>query len=79
MTCGTFKFRKPFSGRIIALFRLSYLTPGLMAAGVTEVINDKEQDNEEEKGKEKEKEKNGSNKKGGKKKDNDNATNGRRK
>ena len=32
------------SGRIIGLFRLSYLTPGLMAAGVTEVILEKEQD-----------------------------------
>lgn len=31
-------------GRIIGLFRLSYLTPGLMAAGVTEVILEKEQD-----------------------------------
>ena len=30
-------------GRIIGLFRLSYLTPGLMAAGVTEVIVEKEQ------------------------------------
>jgi len=33
-----------FSGRIIGLFRLSYLTPGLMAAGVTEVIVEKEQE-----------------------------------
>lgn len=32
-------------GRIIGLFRLSYLTPGLMAAGVTEVIVEKEQEN----------------------------------
>ena len=32
------------SGRIIGLFRLSYLTPGLMAAGVTEVIVEKDQD-----------------------------------
>ncbi|TRY73373.1 hypothetical protein TCAL_01535 [Tigriopus californicus] len=31
-------------GRIIGLFRLSYLTPGLMAAGVTEVIVEKEQE-----------------------------------
>jgi len=31
-------------GRIIGLFRLSYLTPGLMAAGVTEVIVEKDQD-----------------------------------
>eukprot|EP00095_Tigriopus_kingsejongensis_P002009 maker-scaffold419_size176504-snap-gene-0.29 protein:Tk02009 transcript:maker-scaffold419_size176504-snap-gene-0.29-mRNA-1 annotation:"amidase" len=31
-------------GRIISLFRLSYLTPGLMAAGVTEVIVEKEQE-----------------------------------
>ncbi len=30
------------AGRIIGLFRLSYLTPGLMAAGVTEVIVEKE-------------------------------------
>lgn len=30
-------------GRIIGLFRLSYLTPGLMAAGVTEVIVEKDQ------------------------------------
>ena len=33
-----------FSGRIIGLFRLSYLTPGLMCAGVTEVIVEKEQE-----------------------------------
>ena len=33
------------AGRIIGLFRLSYLTPGLMAAGVTEVIVEKEQEN----------------------------------
>ena len=33
-----------FPGRIIGLFRLSYLTPGLMAAGVTEVIVEKDQD-----------------------------------
>ena len=33
-----------FTGRIIGLFRLSYLTPGLMAAGVTEVIVEKEQE-----------------------------------
>ena len=32
------------TGRIIGLFRLSYLTPGLMAAGVTEVIVEKEQE-----------------------------------
>ena len=32
------------SGRIIGLFRLSYLTPGLMCAGVTEVIVEKEQE-----------------------------------
>jgi len=32
------------TGRIIGLFRLSYLTPGLMAAGVTEVIIEKEQE-----------------------------------
>ena len=32
------------TGRIIGLFRLSYLTPGLMAAGVTEVIVEKDQD-----------------------------------
>ena len=32
-----------FLGRIIGLFRLSYLTPGLMAAGVTEVIVEKDQ------------------------------------
>ena len=32
-----------FAGRIIGLFRLSYLTPGLMAAGVTEVIVEKDQ------------------------------------
>merc|ERR1712061_217866 len=30
-------------GRIIGLFRLRYLTPGLMAAGVTEVIVEKDQ------------------------------------
>lgn len=35
-------------GRIIGLFRLSYLTPGLMAAGVTEVILEKEQDQNSE-------------------------------
>lgn len=39
----------PLSGRIIGLFRLSYLTPGLMCAGVTEVIGEKEQEDEEEK------------------------------
>merc|ERR1711953_635457 len=33
-------------GRIIGLFRLSYLTPGLMAAGVTEVIVEKDQDDQ---------------------------------
>ena len=37
------------SGRIIGLFRLSYLTPGLMAAGVTEVIVEKEQENNDKK------------------------------
>jgi hypothetical protein len=35
--------KNTFLGRIIGLFRLSYLTPGLMAAGVTEVIVEKEQ------------------------------------
>ena len=38
------------AGRIIGLFRLSYLTPGLMAAGVTEVIVEKEQENNEKNG-----------------------------
>ena len=38
------KLRNYVLGRIIGLFRLSYLTPGLMAAGVTEVILEKEQD-----------------------------------
>lgn len=38
------KNQQYFLGRIIGLFRLSYLTPGLMAAGVTEVILEKEQD-----------------------------------
>ena len=37
------------SGRIIGLFRLSYLTPGLMAAGVTEVIVEKEQEQQTKK------------------------------
>ena len=36
-------------GRIIGLFRLSYLTPGLMAAGVTEVIVEKEQETSKDK------------------------------
>ncbi|XP_040564188.1 uncharacterized protein [Lepeophtheirus salmonis] len=38
-------------GRIIGLFRLSYLTPGLMAAGVTEVIVEKEQEQTKKKDK----------------------------
>ena len=38
------------AGRIIGLFRLSYLTPGLMAAGVTEVIVEKEQENSDKNG-----------------------------
>jgi len=37
------------TGRIIGLFRLSYLTPGLMAAGVTEVIVEKEQEQQTKK------------------------------
>ena len=37
-------YKLSFLGRIIGLFRLSYLTPGLMAAGVTEVIVEKDQD-----------------------------------
>ena len=37
------RFFFAFPGRIIGLFRLSYLTPGLMAAGVTEVIVEKDQ------------------------------------
>ena len=40
----TYTIDNSFLGRIIGLFRLSYLTPGLMAAGVTEVILEKEQD-----------------------------------
>ena len=39
-----FKIIVLLTGRIIGLFRLSYLTPGLMAAGVTEVIVEKEQE-----------------------------------
>ena len=42
-------------GRIIGLFRLSYLTPGLMAAGVTEVIVEKEQEDEKKRKEEEEK------------------------
>ena len=39
---------KLISGRIIGLFRLSYLTPGLMAAGVTEVVVDKDDERDED-------------------------------